>query len=374
MNQSQDVLITGATGTIGRALVQELLAREGGRVFLLLRAKDGASHEQRAAELLHSAGLLRHFGGRAIALAGDVTEPSFGLSASAQAELRGVEVFHHCAATTQLNGSREECERSNVRGTERALELAGALRASGALERFAYYSTAYSPGSLQNYHSPEDELPATPAPANHYEWSKWVAEGRVREAMRAGLPTTIFRPSIVVGHSRTGEVSEFKVIYPFIRLFAMGILRTVPAYPDSSLNLVPIDFVAQAALAICRREDSLGKGFHLVARTPTTIRMLMELKEKRYPDAPTVELVPPERFTVDSLSSVERVAFEGLRPFLGYLHYDLTFDTRNAEALLEGTDVAWPCTGLAFLDTLFEFALAKGYFVYAGRRQAASLA
>jgi nucleoside-diphosphate-sugar epimerase len=374
LSHSGDVLITGATGTIGRALLSELLGGDGGRVFLLLRGRDGLSHDERAAQLLQEAGLLHHLGRRVVVVAGDVTERGLGLSERDRALLRGVEVFYHSAACTLLTGGREECERVNLGGTLEALALARELHRHEGLRRFVYFSTAYSPGSLQNYHSPEDALPAVPCPANHYEWSKYESETRVRSAMREGLPATILRPSIVVGDSRTGEVSEFKVIYPFMRLVAAGLVKVLPARPESSLNLVPIDFVVRAALAICARADSVGRGFHLVARTPTTMAMLLELKERRYPETPAVKLVPPEEFSLDGMTALERAALEGMKPFLGYLHYDLTFDTRNTEAFLEGTGVSWPRTDLSFLDQLVDFAISKGYLVYAGRRGAGRLA
>jgi thioester reductase-like protein len=367
-----DVLVTGATGTIGRALVQQMLSGDGGRIFLLIRGRDGRSHRDRAAQLLAAAGLSEHLGRRVEVLDGDVSEPGFGLGERDRSALRGVGVFHHSAASTKLNGSREECESINLVGTLEALKLARWLRQEGRLQRFVYFSTAYSPGSLQNYHSPEDSLPEKAAPANHYEWSKYEAETKVRQAMAEGLPATIFRPSIVVGDSRTGEVSEFKVIYPFLRLFAVGLLRTLPARRESSLNLVPIDFVVDAVLAVVGRDDTVGRTFHLVSRIPTTVGMILDLKNRRYADTPAVTLVPPENFQADGLTGLERAAFEGLRPFLPYLNYQLTFDTRNTEAALQGTGIAFPRTDIGFLEVLVDYAMSKGYFGELGRRQGAT--
>lgn len=358
-----DVLITGSTGIIGRALINELLSREDGRLFLLIRGRDGLSAENRAARLLSEAGLASHLGRRVQVLPGDVTEPACGLTAEHARELRRrVGVFYHVAAVTELNGGRETCERVNLGGTLEALKLARMLRETGRLERFVYFSTAYCPGSLQHYHSLEDVLPGQPAFANHYEWSKYEAEARVRMAITEGLPATILRPSIVVGHSETGEISAFKGgPYPFMRLFAAGIPKRLVARLESTLNLVPIDFVAKATLAIVGRDDAAGRSFHLVSRTPLTIGMFLELKDRHYPTAPPIELVPPEGVDDRTMGLSERIALEGMKPFLSYLAYTHTFDTRNTEAALRGTRVSFPRTDGDFLDVLTTYAARRGY-------------
>ena len=81
----------------------------------------------------------------------------------------------------------------------------------------------------------EDELPTAPVYANHYEWSKYEAERIVRAAMHAGLPVTVFRPSMVVGDTETGHTRDFNVIYPLMRLMACGYVTRFPANPAARL-------------------------------------------------------------------------------------------------------------------------------------------
>ena len=311
-----------------------------------MRGKGGETSLRRTERLLAGLGLAHELGARVHVVEGDVTEPLCGLRGDDLDDvLQRVTAFYHSAAVTQLNAPREQCQRINIGGTREALRLASRLRQEGRLERFAYFSTAFAPGSRRTYHSCEDVLPPEPAHANHYEWSKYHAELRVREAMRDGLPAIILRPSIVVGDSRTGRIPEFKVIYPVLRLFLIGALRSLPARPNCVFKIVPLDFVADAAVAITQRNDVDGKTFHLVARNPPSLQMMADLVNLRYPDMVSVEIVPPEMFDLLRLPASERAVFEALEPLLGYLTEELTFDTRNTEAALAGTAVEWPATG-----------------------------
>jgi thioester reductase-like protein len=297
-------------------------------------------------------------------LDGDVTLPKLGISEENLSVLRKeVTEFFHVAALTTLNGSKADCETINVGGAKNAVELAWDLKKNGKMKRFFYFSTAYVAGSRQTYRSFEDTLPENPAHANFYESSKFQAEKNVREAMKNGLPVTIFRPSIVVGDSRTGEVSEFNVIYPFMKLFAHGILTILPTRLENSFNIVPIDFVIKSSMAIARQESSLGKTFHLVTQNPPTIGMLLKVKTEEYPQLPPVEVISPDDFKPENLDTVSKSVFQMLEPYLGYLNDDLTFDTTHTEEALEGTGIAMPKTDYEFLKLLIRYAVDAGYLI-----------
>lgn len=355
--------LTGVTGALGRDLTAELLKTGPEKLFLLIRRKGRHSPLDRARKIFAPLGLDNLLGTRLEALEGDVSLPGFGLRPEEIERLKNeVTVFYHAAALTALNGGKQDCERTNLGGTRQALELAHGFH---KLKRFVYFSTAYVAGSLQDYLSPEDRLPEKPAHANFYESSKYAAEKEVRQAMAAGLPATILRPSIVVGHSQTGEVPEFNVIYPFIRLFAHGILRTLPTRLDHAFNIVPIDFVVKASAAITRRPESLGKTYHLVSENPPTIGMLLRLKEEDYPAVPAVKVVEPENFKKEALRGEEQLVFAMLEPYLGYLNGRLRFDTRNTREILRGTEVEFPRTDYEFLRALIRHAFDAGYLVKA---------
>lgn len=367
----ESLLITGATGMLGRELVRAALTSGRTSIFLLMRRTPVESSVARARRLLHEIGMADTLHTRVHVVEGDVTQPMCGLAPGDLDMLRACAgVFVHAAAVTHLGADAWACERVNLAGTIEALRLAARLR-QGALTRFLYFSTAFAPGSRQRYCSFEDVLPQSPSAANTYEWSKYHAELRVREAIADGLPGLIIRPSIVVGHSQTGEVSDFRVIYPVIRLFAQRVLRTLPARLDAALHVVPIDFVVAAAFALLAHADAPGRTFHVLSAAPPTLRMLVEAGARRHPGLAAVRVVAPEAFSRDSLTAMERSVFERMEPLLSYLESGLTFDTRNADALLAAAGVTCPPTGPVFLERLIDYAIARNYLPRAGSRDAA---
>lgn len=355
------IFMTGATGVLGQELVKELLLTTASDIAVLAREKNRVPHGARVQKLLGELGMDSCLASRVRVIEGDVTKHKFGIH---KKDLEYLEleckVFYHIAALTALNGTEEECRKINIGGTEHALELAWDLRNKGKLGRFIYFSTAFVAGSVWTHCSKEDELPAKPAFANYYESSKYQSESRVRAAMAKGLPATIIRPSIVVGHSETGEVSDFNVIYPFIKLFAHGILTKLPAHPENTFNIVPIDFVIKATCAIVKDPGSIGKCFHLVSPDPPAIGTLLSLRSE-FPKAAEVELIDPKKFQKSTLDPQGQMVFAMLEPYLGYLNGNLTFDVTNTKEILRGTRIPMPKVDLAFLKTMIQYAVEAGY-------------
>ncbi|HTL46757.1 MAG TPA: SDR family oxidoreductase [Verrucomicrobiae bacterium] len=362
MKSKRNILITGITGTLGKEMLQELLLTTEDRLFLLIRRKSQLSHWARVRKILAPLGLETLLGTRVQVVEGDICQPQFGLQAhDLHLLLHNVDHFFHVAALTSLNGTEEECRKINIGGTQEALKLAWLLKREGKLERFFYFSTAFVAGSRQTYCSSEDELPGHPAHANFYESSKYEAETAVRQAMKDGLNVTIFRPSIVVGDSRTGAVSEFNVIYPFLKLYAHGILTKLPTRLDNSFNIVPIDFVIRASLAISQQKESIGKAFHLVTKNPPAVGSLLEIGREEYRELPAIQILDPEGFDKESLDTNEQFVYQMLEPYLGYLNDNLTFDTKNTDEALKGTGIEFPSTDKKFLRTLLDYAVDSGY-------------
>jgi thioester reductase-like protein len=364
MTEERTILLTGVTGVLGAEIIKKLLQATDDCLYLLIRRRLRLSARERARTMLADWGLEHLLGTRVHILEGDVTEPQFGLEDSELTLLkREITHFFHIAALTALNGSKENCDRVNLRGTQNAIHVAWSLYDEGSLEWFYYFSTAYVAGSLQDYVSKEDELPEQPAHANYYEFSKYNAEKAVRGAMTEGLPVTVFRPSIVVGDSKTGVVPEFNVIYPFMKLFTSGLMGKLPADPGHAFNIVPIDFVVNAALAISRQEDAVGRTFHLVSEDPPRIDMLLELRERDFQQFPRFELVRPEEFVLEELSSMEQRLYAMIEPYMGYLTGNLSFDTANTRKALQKANILQPTTDYHFMKTLVQYAVDQGYFV-----------
>lgn len=352
-------LITGATGTLGQKLVAALLEQTDARLYLLARDRKRMSAEERVRKLLVDQG-VEHLGGRVTTLIGDVGEPGFGLGAADLASLEApMDRFFHVAATTDLGATSPDAQRVNINGTANALRVAADLRRHGRLGRYIHFSTAYVAGGLGDHLALEDDLPDHASfHANPYEASKCRAERLVRDAARDGLPTTVLRPSIVVGDSKTGEISEFSGIYAILRLWAYGVMSRLPAVASNPVNLVPIDYVTQASLAISSRADAEGKTFHLVASRPPTIGSLIEAAREERPSLPPIAFEATDDARCEARTKVKTAP---AHPLLVYLNCRLHFDVRNTTAALEGTGIEPPVTDFGFLRRQVRYAVAAGY-------------
>jgi thioester reductase-like protein len=259
------VLLTGATGFVGREILSRFLERGGRHVFALVRA---ANDEEAAGRLpAHP---------RLTAVAGDIEEDGLGLSAGSSERLRRqVSTVLHCAASVSFEMPLDQSRNVNVDGTRRMVEFA---RSCPDLERFSYVSTAYvagEPGRLFR----EDELAVGQRFRNAYEQSKFEAELALRSDGE-GLPLQIFRPSIVVGDSRTGRTTAFNVLYGPLKAFARGAIPAIPARRKAPVDIVPVDYVADRVHELAT--DGPDGTFHLVAgRNATTVGRLLEMSSEQ---------------------------------------------------------------------------------------------
>ena len=163
--------------------------------------------------------------------------------------------------------------------------------AAGArqLRSLAYVGTAYVAGERTGLVR-ENELAVGQSYRNTYEQTKAEAEALVRSRLDS-LPGVILRPSIIVGDSRTGVTSSFKMMYWPLKIYARGLWRTVPGYPDAVLDIVPVDFVAAAVARLAFDEAALGSTVHLCAgpRGSATIEQVAQ-RAAEYFHAPRAPL------------------------------------------------------------------------------------
>jgi thioester reductase-like protein len=270
------VLLTGATGFVGREILLRFLERDDHHVFALVRAEndDEAAGRLPAHERLS-------------AVAGDIEREDLGLAGGSSERLRReVTTVLHCAASVSFDMPLEESRSVNVEGTRRMMNFA---RSCPRLERFSYVSTAYvagEPGGLFR----EDELAVGQEFRNPYERSKFEAELALRSE-GADLPLQILRPSIVVGDSTTGRTSSFNVLYGPLKAFARGAIPAIPAERDAPVDIVPVDYVADRVHELATRGPN--GTFHLVAgRNATTVGRLLEMSSEELGRAEPAVLSP----------------------------------------------------------------------------------
>ena len=152
----------------------------------------------------------------------------------------------------------------NVEGTLRVLEFAERCHARGGLRRFSYISTAYVAGEHAGCFS-EDDLDVGQRFRNAYEQSKFEAECLARPLRGQRLPITVLRPSIIVGERDSGWTASFNVLYWPLRAFARGAYAALPARRDAPVDVVPVDYVADAIFALSQAPEAEGATFHLTA-------------------------------------------------------------------------------------------------------------
>jgi nucleoside-diphosphate-sugar epimerase len=338
-------LVTGYPGFIGKRLVRGL-AHEGGgaRLVLLVQPKHAAYARAELAALdARDAEVIE----------GDVEQMHLGLSGAEFKSLAAaVTDVWHLAAISWLGADPRYVRRVNVEGTRNVLELA---QRAPRLARLNHFSTALVSGDRVGVIL-EDELAMGQRFHNAYEESKHEAELLVRRA-QADLPATVYRPSIVVGDSRTGEIDRFEGPYALaILLVASPLAVPLPLAGGGAapLNVVPIDFVVEAALSIARNPAGVGKTVHLVDPAPLSARRVYELIAARAGKKLPSVSVPSRAFqALLQLPGLERLS-RAQRPALDYLNQLAIYNCRNQLDLLDGTGIRCPpITG--YLERLIEF-------------------
>ena len=246
------------------------LERSERPIVCLVRAGDDADRAERLDGILHNLfgrGADR-YRARVRAYAGDLTAADLGLSDRRRDELaESVTTIIHSAASVSFALPLEEARSINVEGTRRMLKFAELAHARGGIDRYGQVSTAYVAGTHTGSFF-ESDLDVGQGFRNSYEQSKFEAERLVQA--HSELPWTILRPSIVVGDRRSGWTAAFNVLYWPLRAFSCGVFKAVPADPASPLDVVSIDFVADAIHELCELDSGVGQTYHLTAGPDAT--------------------------------------------------------------------------------------------------------
>jgi NAD(P)-dependent dehydrogenase (short-subunit alcohol dehydrogenase family) len=340
--------VTGATGFIGRHLVQELLSNREGEVFALVR--EGS--QERLAELAEGwAG-----GARVTSVVGDLAEPRLGVDEAWIEEHRGkIDHFFHLAAVYDMTAEDEANERANVTGTRNAVALANALEA-GILHHASSVAItgSYKGMFREDMFDEGQDLPSS------YHRTKFESEKIARE--ESSGPWRVYRPSIVIGHSRTGEMDKIDGPYYFFK----ALQKTRHALPEwvplvglefGYTNLVPVDYVAAAMDHIAHQPGLDGQAFHLMAsKSQRSGEVLNTFAGAAH--APQMAIRIDKRLT-DALPKgvgsllLQLPALKGVRrsiladlgipeEILGHLGFTAQFDTRDSERALAGTGIEVP--------------------------------
>ena len=353
VGEGGEILFTGFPGFIGARLLPRLLELSPGWRFrclvqerFLTQAREGIA----ALERDHP-----HTRGRFGVVVGDITREDLGLGRSEARVLAGtLQAAFHLAAVYDLAVSREVGLRINVEGTRNVLRL---LQDAPRLDRLHYVSTAYVSGRATGVYR-ESDLDVGQSFKNHYEETKFLAEVDV---VKSGVAATVYRPSIVVGDSRTGETAKFDG--PYFVMSAMERLPSPGVFPRigsgrSVVDLAPVDFVVEGLARLATTSTSRGKTYHLTDPDPPTAleiaRLLARALGKRFAYVPVPRRLASAAFRPRAVQEFFGMPVQSLDYFDHPCRHDAT------EALRDLGPMGVRCPPFAsYVDRLVRFYREK---------------
>jgi NAD(P)-dependent dehydrogenase (short-subunit alcohol dehydrogenase family) len=341
--------VTGATGFIGRRLVKKLLQRKGAVVSFLVRCES----EDKVAQ-------LREYWGvgpaRAVPVFGDLTQKKLGVAAEDVKKLKGeVDHVYHLAAVYDLSAAEDTQVEVNVAGTRHAVEFAGAV----AAKHFHHVSSIAAAGLYEGVFR-EDMFDEAENLDHPYFQTKHESEKIVRRDCK--VPWTVYRPAMVVGDSRTGEMDKIDGPYYFFKLIQRMRQLLPPWMPaigleGGRLNIVPVDYVVEALDHISHQEKIEGRCFHLVDPQGYRVGDVLDIFS-RAAHAPRMNLfinaalfgfiprgVKKGLLAIAPIRRVRNAIMKDLglpQDILEFINYPTRFDGREAEAMLKGSGIRCP--------------------------------
>lgn len=337
MDEPRTILVTGFPGFIAGRLVERLAANKV-RFYLLVQPAFVQAAIRSVEKISNQSGVgLESFA----IVEGDITKPDLGIAEEDLATIRDevTDVFH-LAAVYDLAVAEDLAHAVNVRGTENVNVL---VRSLPNLRRYNYISTCYVAGKRTG-HILETELEHDAGFRNHYEETKYLAELSV-ERMKGDVPLTIYRPSIVVGDSRTGETAKYDGIYSLIHYLrkAPKLLRLLNVGNKKvRLNLVPVDFVVEGIAVLANDEAALGKTIALADPRPLATSEIFDAISRELSGKVSV-ISFPASMTEAMLMLPISPPISGL-PHSGVPYFFLpqTYDTAVANELLKKHHIECP--------------------------------
>lgn len=319
------IFFTGFPGFIGTRLVRELIKRDRDlEVTALIQQKFLHSAEAARSRISEE---IPESSKRIEFVFGDITQENLGISDVNSISTQVTGVFH-LAAAYDLAVSRTIGMKVNVEGTKNVVEFAKRCK---NLKRLDYVSTAYVSGNFVGNFS-EDDFDRGQKFKNYYEETKFLAEKVIRDAK--DIPSVIYRPGIVVGDSKTGEISKYDG--PYYVLQTMRALPNLFPFPKigsgkAEVNLVPIDFVVNALAALSAENGALNNTYHLTDPAPLKVSELQSMFAKtlgkRFINYPFPPPLARRAMTFSVVRKIYRMPAQLVDYFVHNVHYESTSTT-----------------------------------------------
>ena len=340
--------VTGASGFIGKRLVKTLLARRGAVVHFLIRP----SSQDKVAELLDYWGVDEK---RARPVHGDLAQPRLGLTRAALKDLGKVDHFFHLAAIYDLGADAESQIQVNIEGTRNAVTAANDMKAGC----FQLVSSIAAAGLYEGVFR-EDMFDEAENLDHPYFQTKHESEKIVRRECK--VPWRVYRPSLVVGDSATGEMDKIDGPYYFFKLIQRMRQMLPPWMPTigvegGRINIVPVDFVVAAVDHIAHLKGHDGKAFHIVDPTPYRVGDILNIfaEAAHAPqfalrvNAALLGFIPNSvKRGMLALTPIKRIRNAVMKDLglpediITFVNYPTRFDCRETTAALKGTGIECP--------------------------------
>lgn len=364
-----NIFVTGTTGFLGSYLLVELL-KDGYDCFVHVRCareKDGYLRVIDALKQVTDVMSLNL--SRIHIIPGDLTQPLLGLSPSHVALVtKHCDEFIHCAASVRFDLAYDQAYDINVNGTRELLEVALLRNNIAPVKRIDIVSTAYIAGCSK---TTIEETPPLQGIRfrNTYEQTKHQAEVYAIEKM-AVLPITVFRPSIIVGEAGNGKTNNFNTIYSLLKIYARGQWRILPAHSQTPIDLVTVDYVRDAMLAIRKKPESIGQFYHLTAgqQNVLSIHEIVAIAQKHcvtaknviyHPVSLWLHILLPLFNVVMNVLPLKKLktVLPVLKAYLPYTAQNPQFNDDKTQQILAGSGITSADIKTA-IDEVFAYAIA----------------
>lgn len=363
------IFLTGANGFIATQIARKLLSEKDVNIVALVRANNVQSaHAKLARAWWDYPELVNALETQVEAVSGDVRQPNLGLNTTEYGHIaeKTTHIIHTVADWRLL--PIEELRKTNVEGTANIIAFANESHRHH-LERLSHISTAYVAGARTGT-VPENELTDTFGFFTDYERSKYEGE-RLVQASKDELPVSVFRPSMVVGDSKTGAIKTFNTFYFPLRLYLTGKMRFMPVSRQLKINVVPVDYVAHAVATLTFEPAAEGVTFHVVApheSLPTLGELLHFVqawaKTELACKLPRPVYVPVPHSLMTTLFKLQKVftgdprVADALISLAPYFSENRHFRRDNVDALLGAYSMNWR----EIMPHLLNYAVYNSFF------------
>ncbi|MBD2163794.1 amino acid adenylation domain-containing protein [Calothrix membranacea FACHB-236] len=371
-NESENILLTGATGFVGAFLLYELLQQTTATVYCLVRASNFEEGRQKIQTNLKRYMLWSgELSSRVVPIIGDLSQPLLGLTAEHFDNLAGsLNRIYHAGAFVNLVYPYSALRTTNVLGTHEILKLAS----HGKVTPVHFISTIdvfQSPTYFGMKSIREDQvLDHAQDLDNGYAQSKWVAEKLIATAQSRGIPACIYRLGMMSGHSQTGASQTNDLMCRIIK--GMVQLEIAPDI-EQFINITPIDYASKVIVHLSKQPESLGKAFHII--NPLTVpwkQFVSEICRFGYP----INLITHKQWQEEllQLGSFQSNAIGPILPLLTqknpetqmtyleiFLQTAQAFECQNTLDGLLGTSIICPSLDTKLIHTYLSYFTRTGF-------------